>query len=92
MLEFYHNLEVPENINPIQCTLLTDFDGEVHICSYPEGLIDKFVFVTGGKIFFYCDHTGPGGWNIIASHGTEEARMNLVVFAIPAEMEEEVIE
>lgn len=88
MLEFYHNIEIPETVNPVQCTLITDFDGDVRIFSYPSGLVDKFVSVQSGKNFFYCEHGGSGGWVITAQHGTEEARMNLVVFTNLVESEE----
>jgi hypothetical protein len=84
MLEFYHNLEISENINPVQCTLLSDFEGDVHVFSYPEGLCDKNVFVVPGKNFFYVEHFGSGGWVITATHAAEEARMNLVITAFPA--------
>ena len=84
MLEFYHNLEVSESVNQIQCTLLTDFDGIVHIVSNPSGLIDKYIEVYCGKNFFYIQNCGTGGWVISARYNGQEANMSLVIFCEPA--------
>ena len=79
MLEFYHNIEIPESVNPIQITLVSDVPKSVHVYSYPEGLFDVVLDVLDGHTSFYMTHQGAGGWVMYAETDTETARMNLVI-------------
>lgn len=85
MLEFYHNLEIPENVNPVQITLISDHQQDVRVYSYPEGLLNTFITLNEGKTSFYFNHHGPGGWNIIAENEEWKATMSCLIFSLPAE-------
>lgn len=84
MLQFAHNIEIPETVNPVQVVLTSSIGGTATIASDPSGLLHetRFEMVPGEKLVFYCEHNGPGHWTIYASCSEEGAVMLLHVFPV----------